>query len=230
MTKKVLKEVDAILAALIRNWPTLMRTRNDALRWVFTNSGTEWMEDGYPYPDAAYQASTRDLRDEDESAAEDGKCWKGKEKAAQEARGRLRARRENQQITFTCDNADLLAIEAYSEFSYPPSFSTYELNRIPLDKLNDDWKGALVEFCRALLQYSEDDARRHCSNGKSKEYIDRSVLDVKFAHETATECIARLGLGQHKDARAEALNKIREEARKFGFKLEPIDPENTLGY
>jgi hypothetical protein len=223
-TDAILTGSDEILAAMIRNRPTLFQTRNDALRNVFTNSGVNWTKEGYPQPDAAYEASTRDFRNEDESAAEDGKHYKGKEKAAMEARGRLRARRENQQITFTRDNADLLAIETYSEFSFPPTFTTYDLNRIPLDKLNDDWKDALVEFCRALLGYSEDAARRHHSNGMSRDYIERSVQDLKDAHATANECIARIGLGcpQLDGARNQALEKLRYEAAKFGFTLEKI--------
>lgn len=224
MTKK-LTSVEAVLAAMIGNWPTLMSTRNDALRHLFTNTGTEWAKEGYPLPSAAYEASTRNDEDEDQAATDSGQFYKGEEKAAHEARGRLRARRHNQKIAFTRDNAALLAIEPYSAFSYVPTFSTYELNRLPLDKLNDDWKGALIEFCNAILDYSVDDALRHHRSGMSPDYIERSVQELKQSHAVATECIARFGISKNKNERNVALEKLRAEAAKFGFNLTKIESE-----
>lgn len=214
------------LATMIRNWPTLYETRLDALKRCFTESWGTY-QDGCLIPESLHERSAADIMDEEEQVEKGSSKHYQKSNpakaAAIEASDRLYARRFNAKIAFLKANADLLAIDDRTKFSYPPSFSSYELNRVQLDKLNDEWKAAFVEFCNAILTYDEAQIDRKYSQYSEQARADKKTR-LQEAKETAREGLLRAGLGQEHETKARnaVLEKLRYEAARLGFDLTPI--------
>lgn len=209
--------VTQTVCQMIYNWPSITEGRLAALSRVFTCSG-DWIEtpEGtYPELEDSLGAPSA-IEQEAKYLAE---CKKLDRKA--EPRDLLFRRREDAKHQFTRNNAELMAGEDFfNRFKYPPKFSIYELNRLPLDTMEPQWKAALIEFCKAILSYSQSETleyhRKH-----AEQYRIRAVSDLAEAHKTAKECLTRLGVGEKPeiDARKVAIAELRRQAEQMGMKL-----------
>lgn len=213
--------VTATLTTIISNWPSLHTSRLSALRNIFTGDCDDWSK-GYPNPHRTSAIYSRD--DFEEEVAKDT--------SAKSPVDHLRNAKYYEEKMFVRRNAALIAIADHGEwhsFCYVPTFTTYELNRISPETLNDDWRNALIEFCKEILSFPESRARKN-PNGYTEETVERKVSDLKDAQATAREALNRLGIAdeQEKRDRAEAIQKLRHEASKLGFKLEKVDPANVF--
>jgi hypothetical protein len=228
--------VGETVATIIRNWPSSYYTRLDALRRVFTASGDNWFEgeDGmYPLPEIVLTASVRD-----EVAAEE-------KEIAEKLRGRdinevsaytrseissirLYHRRERARNAFNRENAELIAAERFAGFTYIPTFSTTDLNALPLANMAPDWREALVEFCNEIHRYTEIEAR-YQKRQQAPQYQQQGVDNLNRSKDVATECLHRLGQGDKADekVRAAAIEKLRAAAAEYGMKL--VD-ENSVDH
>lgn len=215
--------VTETLAQIIHNWPSLHTSRLCALRNIFTGDCDDWSK-GHPNPWRTSAIYTYDTF-ETETPKDDGK-----KVTIEDA---LREFKDKAEKRFVRSNAASIAMTEYGEwhdFRYVPTFSTYQLNRLSPETLSKGWREALIEFCKEILSFSEDRARRN-PNGYSAESVERKVIDLKEAKATAREALNRLGLGneQEKKDRDTAIRNLRFEASKLGFKLEKVDPENVFG-
>jgi hypothetical protein len=209
--------VTQTVCQMIYNWPSITEGRLPALSRVFTCSG-DWIET----PEGAYpelEDSLGTTSPIDQEAKYLAECEKMGRKV--EGRDLLFRRRQDAKHRFTRENAEIMAEEDFfNRFKYPPSFSTYKLNRLPLETMEPQWKAALIEFCKAVLDYSEKDAleyhREHAEQSRK-----RAVSDLAEAHRTAKECLARLGVGDKPeiDARKAAIAELQRQAENLGMKL-----------
>lgn len=218
-------KVNETIAKMIRNWPILHPTRKDALRHVFIAPWVDWTG-GEPNFDGLMSNDDRPLDDEDAEIekllgrrGDVVSAAKQKYIDAETVSTRLRVRRRNMETKFLLDNADLIAMDTQVEFDCPPTFSLYELNRIPLEKLNDEWKAALVEFCHEVQFYDECkiDIKYHDHNVESRDRQKRALADAK---KTAAECLSRLDpSAEAVKARAAKLAEVRALAAALGYEL-----------
>lgn len=216
--------VSETLAAIISNWPSLHTSRLSALRNIFTGDCDDWSK-GCPNP---YRTSAIYSRDDFDTPEEIEKL-RAKARSFEESLSNLKDLSDKK---FIRTNAAFIATATYGPFhafQYVPTFSMYDLNRISPETLNAEWREALIEFCKAILSLREDFARSN-PNGYTAETIERRVIELKNAQATAREALNRLGLAneQEKKDRDDAIQKLRFEAAKLGFKLEKVDPANVF--
>lgn len=221
-----LNVVDRTLATMIANWPDSYRNRLSALRKVFVE-GTEWNADGTIWNTALDGPSNKIADNVDEAVAESMGFYEGlpdtpenrARRQREEATTRLRVLHRNATVQFIRDNAELLAV-ASCRFEYVPRFPMSALNDIPLDRLTPEWKAALVEFCKAILEFTNKDlARCEEKHGPSADYAPR----LAEAYATAREALARINPEFADRARREEIERLRSEAAKLGFKLAPLN-------
>ena len=218
--------VTETIAVIIANWPSLHTSRLCALRNIFTGDCDDWSK-GYPHPARMSAIYTSD--DFEAEAKDYEKTMEGRKQSVTDA---LRHAKDRADKRFIRENAALIAFADYGEwydFRYVPTFSTYQLNSISPETLNETWKKALIEFCKAILVFPEERARRN-PNGYTTETIERKVSDLNEAKATAREALNRLGIADEnaKRERDRAIEKLRHEAQKLGFKLEKVDPKNVF--
>lgn len=223
--QKKLTGVNETLTAMIANWPSLYPSRLTALRRVFTNH-MNW-SDGTP------QSNDSIFTRDDSMDTPLDETLKGSDTYSPNVQI-LRLRKERQTYEFTRTNAALIAAAEYGDFydfEHTPSFSTYDLNSIPLEKLTPEWRAALIEFCNAIIAVTEDSVRTDPSvRHYSKDAIEKKVVQLQDAKATARECLMRLGEGKKEEeaARNRALDELRAQAHRLGFKLERVNPENPF--
>jgi hypothetical protein len=215
--------VDETLEKLISNWPSLHRSRLTALASIFTGDCDDWSK-GYPNADRTSGLYSRDEYETKEITLD---ASTAKNHYNTEMLYHLGNRAEK---TFVRENAALIArtnLGEWNEFRYVPSFSEYQLNRIPVEKLTPEWRAALIELCKEILYLREDFVHRN-PRGLNAESIERKVTDLKEAQKTAQECLIRLGEGdkEAEKARNAAIQKLRFEAEKYGFVLAKIETES----
>lgn len=214
-------DADDTLAQMIANWPTLYRSRMAALERVFCS--TYIWRNGMPY-----ELDSLLTRDETYDQPLD-ETLTGTDKDYYPNVAVVRRRRDRAKALFVRENAALIARAESGEdrgFTSVPAFSTHALNRIPLDTLTQEWRGALVEYCNEVVRYDTAMiAPRNTLRGYNQSYSDREIAQAQEAKKAANECLIRLGQGS-KDAeevRRHEIQKLRYLAESFGLKLVPAD-------
>jgi hypothetical protein len=217
--------VKDVLAQIISNWPTLYRTRLQALDAIFGKTyGVDW-SNGSPIGIDAL-----DSRDEGLDKPID-ETISGSDKHSPNAK-LLNVRLDRQKALFVRENAEIIACAEYGEHhdfrSAPTCFSESDLNRMPLEKLSEEWRDAFLEYLRAIIAYSEDKLRlRKALQGIGDRYIEDEVVRLNSSKRAAREAMFRLGQGgkEAEAVRRQVLDKLRYEAERLGFTLTAMKPE-----
>ncbi|RYD66586.1 MAG: hypothetical protein EOP83_04675 [Verrucomicrobiaceae bacterium] len=209
--------VNETVTLMIHNWPSITEGRLDALSRVFTCTG-DWKKTStgsYPLLGDSL-GSMSEIDAEKKYLAE---CSKRNRKI--DNRDLVRARRDDAKEQFTRDNASLLAEENFfNEFSSQPTFDVYRLNVLPLDTMEPQWKAALVEYCKAVLSYTDEKVLDRCRK-QTADSRNRALDDLAVSQTTAKECLARLGMGEKPDeeARKARIADLRFQAKLLGLTL-----------
>lgn len=216
--------VEDTIAKMIQNWPSLYRDRLSALTRIFNDA--DW-HDGQPFSESI---STRDENIFEDVITAVARFDQSDSPYAKNKRLEIRLRtfRENATLKFIIDNASLIAQVKSHEFSYTPSFSSYELNRIPLEKLAPEWREALIEFCEEILIESEKNVLHRTAQYPTAD-IQREIKKLEQAQATARECLVRIdpsrAAAQEATERLDAIRKLQYEAEKFGYTLTKMDKQ-----
>jgi len=214
--------VDQYLAALIRAWPTLFASREDALLRVATQSWND--KTGCPYRED--DDSEKDLSQtfEEILAEKRGKLG-GRDRSTLmdsfDHRMALERMRENHDALFTRNNADLIAT-LEGEFTSPPNLSIYNVNRWPAT-MTPAWKAAMVELADRILEYRDVQVDKHTESPISR---DQYRAGLKEAQAAAREILARFAPERftqaQKQERDQEVQKLRYAAEALGYKLTPV--------
>jgi hypothetical protein len=218
MTETKKTGVNEILAKLISDWPSLYRSRLSALSRVFSYYDN-W-SGGFPHHDYPDRDESLDQPLDETLDGSDARSYRNS--------AILRKRHERMEDLFIRENAEMIAAAEsgkFRDFTSTPDFSTYYLNRMPLETMNADWRAALEEFCRAILLYSEDKLRhRKALQGTCASYIENEVSRLNSSKAAAQEALSRLGKSGEQESRERAalIQKLHYEAEALGFTLTPM--------
>lgn len=227
------KYVVDVIAIMIKNWPTLYSTRMDCLNKIF-NTLVDW-NDGWPIlnsveTETKYFDEPLDVKIKKASEEEyKDNNHRPKDEIQKFVNARiLKIKREYNDNKFKRENAYIIAAaRGYgNNFSSYPTFSLYSLNSIPLNKLNDEWKNVLIEYCDEIIQtnrlYIGDIMAQN--HQYTEDYRNRIKLTVASAVDTAQEALSRL-IPQEEDTkkRNNEISNIKNLAEKYGYKLVPIN-------
>lgn len=212
--------VDQALASLIAAWPTLFKSREDALLRFASQS---WSSKGQP--EREDESSDQDLHKTfDQLVADTAGRAPGERSTYMRAldnRMALDRLREQNDALFTRANANLIA-SLDGDFSLPPRLSIYDVNRWPAT-LAPGWKEAMVELADKILDYQDSKVEKHTDSPVSR---GQYAAGLKEAKETAKEIIARYAPERISQVEAvernDKINKLRYAAEALGFKLTPV--------
>ncbi len=220
-------DVNRVLASIIAAWPSLYKNRHDALLFMFTNSAIYGWENGCPV--------LADVGKDDltvEGIRDQIKKLMPSDRLTNEAHGFaiLRIKRENNSRRFTRAHAQQIAGAADYKpmFVGVPSFSTFNVNRIPLvePEIAPQWKAALIELCKAICEVRADDIKKCAEReGYAAAYVNDQLVRLREAQDAAREAMIRVCPEQVPDpdrsARNERLDHLRYAAEALGYKLIP---------
>ena len=209
------------VAAMLRAYPTLFKTRFDALHWLVSAGASEWdHQNSSIFNEDAVVRYGRVGYDEEEAT-------EGRSEASA-INARLKTRKANWDLRFTIENADLIAQDTQSGFSEV-------ILRGNMDRLLDmpvnvdpEWKAALIELCQKIVNWEYPVGYMSVMTGSRYSIGEKYADDLVCAKKQAKEFLVRAKGGEDEKAAlireklAADLNKLRERAAAHGLTIDDL--------